>query len=118
MTEACRWEVLPRPKIAQLANDVQQTEGGKFQLTRRGQLVYLDVAVDGTLQGGTYGIFGVGGNSGGHQHNLSFTFWTDVLSAASHTIKLQFSVDGGTGTIFRSATAPAIWTVIETALTT
>jgi hypothetical protein len=47
LTEACRWEGLPRPKIAQPASDVQQTEVGRFQLTRRGRLVFLDVAVDG-----------------------------------------------------------------------
>ncbi|HUY36306.1 MAG TPA: Uma2 family endonuclease [Pirellulales bacterium] len=47
LTEACRWEALPRPKIAELAGDVRQTEVGRFQLTRRGRLVFLDVAVDG-----------------------------------------------------------------------
>jgi hypothetical protein len=47
LTEASCWEALPRPKIAQLASAVQQTEAGRFQLTRRGRLVYLDVAVDG-----------------------------------------------------------------------
>lgn len=47
LTEACRWESLPRPKIAQLADDIQHTEVGRFQLTRRGRLVFLDMAVDG-----------------------------------------------------------------------
>jgi hypothetical protein len=36
-----------RPKISQLAAEVQQSEAGRFQLTRRGRLVFLDVAVDG-----------------------------------------------------------------------
>jgi len=47
VTEACRWESLPRPRISQMADDVQQTEAGRFQLTRRGRLVSLDVAIDG-----------------------------------------------------------------------
>lgn len=47
VTEACRWESLPRPKTSQLADDVEQTEAGRFQLTRRGRLVFLDVAIDG-----------------------------------------------------------------------
>lgn len=76
----------------------------------------VDVAVDGTLQGGTYGLVGAG--SGGGQHNFSFTFWTDVLSAASHTIKLQWKVDTGTGTLYASSVSPAIFTVAETNLTT
>ncbi len=47
LTEACRWEATPRPKIAQMAHDVEQSEVGRFQLTRRGRLVFFDVAVDG-----------------------------------------------------------------------
>ena len=47
ITEACRWESLSRPKISQLAEDIEQTEIGRFQLTRRGQIVLLDVAIDG-----------------------------------------------------------------------
>lgn len=30
-----------------MESDVQQTEAGRFQLTRRGRLVFLDVAIDG-----------------------------------------------------------------------
>lgn len=47
LTEACRWESLPRPKISPMADDVEQTEAGRFQLTRHGRLVFLDVAIDG-----------------------------------------------------------------------
>ena len=47
VTEACHRESLPRPRISQLADDVDQTEAGWFQLTRRGRLVFLDVAIDG-----------------------------------------------------------------------
>ncbi len=47
MTEACRWESLPRAKASQLADDIEATEIGRFHLTRRGRLVLLDVAIDG-----------------------------------------------------------------------
>lgn len=47
LEEACRWESLPHPKVSDLTDDVQQTEAGRFQLTRRGRLVFLDVAIDG-----------------------------------------------------------------------
>jgi hypothetical protein len=47
VTEACRWESLPCPRISQMADDIEQTEAGRFQLTRRGRLVFLDVAIDG-----------------------------------------------------------------------
>jgi hypothetical protein len=30
-----------------MADDVEQTEAGRFQLTRRGRLVFLDVVIDG-----------------------------------------------------------------------
>lgn len=47
LTEACCWESLPRPKIAQLAAEVDQTEVGRFQFTRRDRLVFLELAIDG-----------------------------------------------------------------------
>lgn len=47
LTEACRWESIPRPKISPMADDIDQTEAGRFQLTRRGRLVHLDLAIDG-----------------------------------------------------------------------
>jgi hypothetical protein len=47
LTEACRWERRSRPRISQLGDDVQQTEVGRFRLTRRGRFVFLDVVVDG-----------------------------------------------------------------------
>jgi hypothetical protein len=47
LTEACRSESRSRPRVSQLEDDVQQTEVGRFRLTRRGRLVFLDVVVDG-----------------------------------------------------------------------
>jgi hypothetical protein len=47
IAEACRWESAPRPKLSEMADEVVQTEVGKFQFTRRGRLIFLDVAIDG-----------------------------------------------------------------------
>lgn len=47
ITEACRWESLPHGKTSQLGDDIEVAEIGRFQLTRRGRLVLLDVAIDG-----------------------------------------------------------------------
>ena len=41
------WEALPRPKLSPLAEGIEQTEVGRFQFTRRGRLVFMDLAVDG-----------------------------------------------------------------------
>jgi hypothetical protein len=50
---------------------------------------------------------------------FSFTVMTDVLTAASHTIKLVWKVESGTGTIYaNSATSPVKLTVLETSMTT
>jgi hypothetical protein len=47
LKEACRWEGLPGPTVAPMAADQEQIEVGRFQLTRQGRLVGLDVAIDG-----------------------------------------------------------------------
>ncbi len=79
------------------------------------QDISLDIAIDGTRQGGTFGLVaaGVGANL---DTNYSFSYLTDVLSAGSHTIKIQALATGSsTGTIYASATAPTILSVIELA---
>jgi hypothetical protein len=47
LAEAGRWEGMAKPKPAALGDDVERAEIGRFQFTRRGRLVWLDVAVDG-----------------------------------------------------------------------
>lgn len=66
------------------------------------KLIMLDVAVDGTRQGGAFGLVNAGADASDtkDRQNLSFTYLTDVLSAASHTFKLQFRIyDTGTAQI-------------------
>lgn len=78
-----------------------------------GKYCRFNVVIDGVGQGGTYGITANRGASASQDMNNSFTFVTDVLSAGSHTIKIQWSVDAGTGTFYASATAPLVFSVIE-----
>ena len=47
LTEVCNWEAAPRPKVSHMEPDVEHTEVGRFQLTRRNNVVFLDIAVDG-----------------------------------------------------------------------
>lgn len=79
---------------------------------------YLDLAIDGTRVGGTNGLTGADGPGNGFNFNGSFTHMTNVLSAASHTIKVQWRVTAGVGTIVASAVAPAILWVCELPLAT
>lgn len=74
--------------------------------------VVVDLAVDGTRQGGTFGLqflaSGVGDTG-----SLGFTYLTSTLTATSHTFKIQWRVDAGTGKLWASSAAPAILTVLE-----
>lgn len=79
--------------------------------------IAVDLAIDGTRQGGSYGLI-VCSPEANAATNLSFTFLTGVLSAASHTFKIQWRVDGGNGKInATSSVTPAILTVLETSMT-
>ena len=75
----------------------------------------VDLAIDGTRQGQAYGlVITQAANANVHNENLSFVYVTDALSAASHTFKIQWRVDAGTGTMFASTgVTPAILTVLE-----
>lgn len=54
-------------------------------------IIFMDVTVDGTRQGGDAGIVWFNQHATASERmNLSFTWLTDTLSAASHTFKLQW----------------------------
>jgi hypothetical protein len=81
----------------------------------------FDVDIDGTGQGQTYGL-ALGGQPNATVYGVavpvSINFLTAVLSSASHTFKIRWRVDSGTGTLFASAgVTPIIMTVTETAFT-
>jgi len=66
--------------------------------------VYLDIDVDGAREGGDDGIV-AGTVEGGTdtREALALNWVIAGLSAASHTIKLQWKVSAGTGTIYAGA---------------
>lgn len=45
--EAANWEGVSNVNVSSLSRDADQAEVGRFQLTRQGRVVRLDVAVDG-----------------------------------------------------------------------
>jgi Uma2 family endonuclease len=47
LQDICGWEQISVPKVSPMEPGVDVAEVGRFQLTRRGSLVHLDVAVDG-----------------------------------------------------------------------
>lgn len=70
----------------------------------------IDVLVDGTGVGSN-GVWVVRPNNNGFT-SVSLVYMTAALTAASHTIKLQWKVDGNTATIQRT-TAPCVFLVEE-----
>lgn len=81
--------------------------------------VQVDVAIDGTREGGAAGLIAVAQHSTGAEgFNVSFSFVTDALSAASHTFKVQFRRTGaGTATFYMGASgAYPILSVVELAV--
>ncbi len=73
-----------------------------------------DVLIDGVSQGGSLGMMFVTTVTGGSTNvNFSFSFTSSVLSASSHTIKIQWKVNGGTGTTYASSTTACILGVTE-----
>lgn len=78
--------------------------------------IYIQLDIDGTDQGGTFGLAGETTISGGNDaHNASFTYLTDVLTAASHTFKIQWRVTSGTGNMYADTQVPAVFSVVELA---
>lgn len=80
--------------------------------------ICLDIDIDGARQGQTYGLaFATTGSS--QNRNLSFSYVTNVLTAASHTFKLQFRSSAGSSfTLFAStAISPLIMSAVELPIT-
>lgn len=80
-----------------------------------GQNFHLDLNIDGTRVGGTNGLnwFNTYSSS---RIDMGFTYVTDVLTAASHTFKLQYRVQSGTLKVYASSTNPLIIQAEETTL--
>lgn len=80
------------------AHRVRVTLCGTAVLSAAG-LIFFDLLVDGTSVSSAEGIALVEPATN-QNHNVSFTYITNALTAASHTIKLQWKVSTGTGTLF------------------
>lgn len=108
--------------ITTLARRVRVHVVGCAQGATAGDSVAFDIAVDGTrVSGSTNGLTAIRISNASYRQNFSFTYLTDVLSAASHTIKLQSNriVGSGTITIFAVSSDSALaFAVEETFLTT
>lgn len=77
-----------------------------------GNNLQLDIDIDGVRQGEDYGLV-IGAQQAGNL-GMSFNFTTDVLSAGSHTFKVQYRVDSGTGKFYASTSVtPFIFSVFE-----
>jgi hypothetical protein len=89
---------------------------GTVDSTATTGVVELDVAVDGTRMGGVAGILSIAQHgSASEALNGSFTVLTDVLTAGSHTIKLQFrSQTGATVRVYLGASGVRpVFSVVE-----
>jgi hypothetical protein len=70
--------------------------------TTNGAFIGLDLLVDGVSVSSGEGIL-IAAGSANLDRNLSFTYVTDVLTAASHTFKLQWKASAGTNTLYAGA---------------
>lgn len=95
-----------RPVHFSMCGTVQGSVAGN------GGQVVLNIAVDGALQFGTEGILTEDARAGGDLF-LNVSGDTAVLTAAGHTIKGQWFVQSGTGTIKAGAARSFLWSTHE-----
>jgi hypothetical protein len=86
--------------------------GGQCAGTNANEDLYFNVIVDSTLQFGTSGINHVHPTVNG-PHSCSFSGDTVALSAASHTLKVQWRVGAGTGTTYADSDTAWVFSAHE-----
>ena len=77
-----------------------------------GNSLAFNVDIDGSLELGTQGLL-LDVAVAGEWSNFCFTGQSAALSAAAHTIKLQWRVSAGTGTVLAGSGNSHIWAVEE-----
>lgn len=91
--------------------------GTCFNTNAAGGTEFFDIAIDTVRQGGSDGLM----STSGQQNtvlNADLSFMTGVLSAGSHTIKIQWRTTAANGN-FEASSGSAAWLqIIETGLTT
>jgi hypothetical protein len=77
-----------------------------------GNSLAFNVDIDGALELGTQGLL-LDVAVASEWNNFCFSGQSDVLTAASHVVKLQWRVSAGTGTVLASSGNAHIWAVEE-----
>lgn len=97
------------------ARRVLVTFAGVGHQSSTSDYIGLTVNIDGTDIGGSFGLVFVKSHSTASEPvNLSFSYLTDVLTAASHTFKLRFRrFSAGTVTIIGTGNANARFAIAE-----
>ena len=90
---------------------------GQISNSSAGVQTILTFLVDGVNQGvaisgGAGGLVNIS-NGAGFISNASMSFVTAAVTAAAHTVKVQWAVSAGTGTLYAATNAPATLTVVE-----
>ena len=91
--------------------------GSIFQSVATVSRLYFDIDIDGTRLGLDDGLINFRPVTLPDSYGVSFTHVTAALSSASHIIKLQWKVSGGTGGLYAGAgtsnqdTHPTFWGV-------
>lgn len=67
---------------------------------------YIDIAIDGTRQGGTNGLYEHSIDTANIRVGVGYVYQSAVLSAGSHTFKLQWRVSGGTINWYANSSVP------------
>src|SRR5436190_2803802 len=73
-------------------------------ITTGTQSICLDVTIDGTREGQTFGLIAVDDTVNAKAVNLSFVHMTAALTAASHEFRVQYRVTGSNATFYASTT--------------
>lgn len=84
--------------------DVLVVFNGSFKCSQS-MKISLDIEVDGTRHAGDDGLIqhGVYNSAAASQPSISFVYLIKDLEAGSHTFKLQWKVNTGTGTLYAGA---------------
>lgn len=86
---------------------------GVIANTASGRELDVDIAIDGSRQGGTKGLLDTYSTGANFNSNVSFSYLTAALTAGAHTIKLQWRTSAGTSTARASSASPFCLAVVE-----
>ncbi len=94
------------------ANPIHVSFAATWAQSTAGQTAFFTILVDGASQFGTAGLL-YDAHLSGYALSVSCAFDTAALSSGSHTIKVQWKVSAGTGTIYANSANAAILSAHE-----